>query len=132
MECRDDSKKKAHKETQAKSMMILILKIIICFFFKKGESEYLYIYIWFSLSNREKWDKYCNLLLENKLIEWRSCIDSTTPNCPIDGTYTNWSNYGNCVKSETENTEITCGTGKKSRTRTYNAPQYNGNHHSVS
>ena len=71
-----------------------------------------------------------NTDLENKLIEWRSCIDSTTPNCPIDGTYTNWSNYGQCVKSETNTTEITCGTGKKSRTRTYNAPQYNGNHHS--
>jgi hypothetical protein len=71
-----------------------------------------------------------NTDLENKLIEWRSCIDSTTPNCPIDGTYNNWSNYGTCVKSENDTTPITCGTGKKSRTRTYNAPQYNGVHHS--
>ena len=70
-----------------------------------------------------------NTDIENKLIEWQDCIHSTIPNCPINGSYNNWSEYGTCVTSQTDSTPITCGTGKKSRTRTYNAPLHRGSHH---
>ena len=70
-----------------------------------------------------------NTDIQNKLIEWQNCTHSTIPNCPINGSYNNWSVYGTCVKSQIDSTPITCGTGKKSRTRTYNAPLHRGSHH---
>ena len=67
--------------------------------------------------------------LENKLIEWSDCTHSTIPNCPINGNYSNWVNEGECVKSSTDNTAITCGDGVQKRIRIYTQPQYGGIHH---
>lgn len=54
----------------------------------------------------------------NKLKETRSCIPAPPTNCPIDGSYGDWTEWTECDKS--------CGYGNQIRTRIYNNAKYGG------
>ena len=59
---------------------------------------------------------------KDKLIETQPCNRDV---CKIDGKMSDWADSGKCVISETDSTEITCGTGKRKQIRSY-LPASNG------
>lgn len=66
-----------------------------------------------------------SLLGSQPLIKYVECNLAKCPD-PIDGSYTPYVNNGSCVKSETDNTTITCGSGKQKQVRQYNPAKFGG------
>lgn len=112
-------------------VIVLILCIIIWLVFLKKNGSYSKWSEW-STCDKEcgggqetrkreyipaKWGG-TDLTDRNHIIEYRKCnIDP----CPIDGTFSDWSNWGQCSK--------TCGIGTQSRSRTYIPPKHGGQDH---
>lgn len=55
---------------------------------------------------------------------WVPCNKDACTNA--DGSFTDWNYTGDCVKSSTDLTVVTCGTGTQKQTRIYNKPIGNG------
>ncbi len=53
--------------------------------------------------------------------------DCTMPPCSENGKMSDWSNYGQCVQSETNTVPISCGQGKQQQIRTYIPAKNGGN-----
>lgn len=60
---------------------------------------------------------------KNKLKETRNCNPQP---CVIDGSMSEWTPTGDCLKSQTSTIKQNCGEGEQKYTRTYNPPQNGG------